>query len=182
MENNKKRNWIPGKYYHVMARSIRKEKLFKNASDYQYFFNLLVKTSEKHSFNLCSFCLMTNHYHLQISSNESISKIIEHINKLYARYFNTKYKFRGPLFAGPFKAIPIHDKRNILIVSRYIHYNPVTANIVDKVEKYQWSSYNYFLPTTTSSPPAFIDFTPILENFQGTEYKQKKSYIEWCSY
>lgn len=37
----KKRIWYPGAIYHIMSRGNRKQELFRNKIDYQYYLNVL---------------------------------------------------------------------------------------------------------------------------------------------
>ena len=93
------REWSPDQYYHVSSRGNRKEPLFLSGEDYSVFLHLLSKIHEKYPIELTSYCLMTNHYHLQIRSPEvSLSKVMALLNKRYAHYFNKKYDKTGHLF------------------------------------------------------------------------------------
>ncbi|MDQ0257201.1 REP element-mobilizing transposase RayT [Evansella vedderi] len=181
---SKKRIWTPGQQYHILNRGIRKESLFYEPQDCQFFLNLVERTHSKYPFQLTSFCLMNNHYHLQISSNGTeISKIIMYdINKLYARYFNNKYNYRGPVFEGRFTSKPVKDKRGILHLSKYIHFNPVEAKIVKNPEIYLWSSMMYYQPNVQTNIPPYMDLSPVINQFKGSNNQNKVKYIEWCSY
>ncbi len=72
-----KRIWLPDYFYHVVCRGNRRDPLFYDEHDFREFFYILAKIYEKFPFQLVSYCLMTNHFHLQIRSKEhSISKIM----------------------------------------------------------------------------------------------------------
>ena len=59
-----------------------------------------------HPFILHTYCLMDNHVHLLIETlNVDISKIMYHLNKDYAVYFNHKYSFVGHLCQGRFRTV-----------------------------------------------------------------------------
>ncbi|UCZ53035.1 transposase [Bacillus shivajii] len=182
------RNWKDHLFYHVYSRGNRKETLFRDVDDYIFFQELLSKTQVKYPFELIAYCLMNNHYHLEIRSfKHSLSKIMEHINKLYARYFNRKYNLTGHVFERRFQAKPIYQKRGLLIVSRYIHYNPVEANLCETPKDYRWSSFSHYYPELRSTlidekQHPIINTTPILSQFPGDEGEQKQTYIEWCKY
>ena len=59
----------------------------------------------------------------------------------YAHYVNTKYKRVGPLFEGRFKNRLIETDEQLVHVSRYIHLNPLIANLISRLNDYKWSSY-----------------------------------------
>ncbi|WP_235849036.1 MULTISPECIES: transposase [Bacillaceae] len=176
----KRRVWIPLNYHHVSNRGNRREAIFQSAADYIYFLNLIENAHEKFSIKLCSYCLMTNHYHLQLLSTDTpISKVMFYINKKYANYYNRKYKYTGHLFEKPFFSRPVYDDYDILALSRYIHLNPVKATMVHLPEEYRWSSYSYFLSSEAAQPPSFFTFDPILSQFSGNTQDKKKKYLKW---
>jgi len=49
------------------------------------------------------------------------------------------------LFQGRYSGEIIEKDSYLLEVSRYIHLNPVRANMVEKHEEYEWSSYSMFI-------------------------------------
>ena len=88
----KKRDWYPGATYHVMCRGIRRMAIFREEEDYEMFLLMVKKTMECLPFTLHSYCMMTNHIHLQITTMDSeIWKIMKRLLSSYARNFNNKY-------------------------------------------------------------------------------------------
>lgn len=67
------------------------------------------------------------------------------INMNYAIYFNKKYNYIGHLFQDRFFSELIENSSQILTTSRYIHLNPVMANMVKLPEDYMYSSYRAFI-------------------------------------
>jgi hypothetical protein len=49
------------------------------------------------------------------------------------------------LFQGRYKALLVDIDEYAQELSRYIHFNPVSADMVEKPEQFKWSSYKYFL-------------------------------------
>jgi len=73
---------------------------------------------------------MDNHYHLLVHTpRATLSRAMRHINGVYPQRFNRQEKSDGPLFRGRYKAIIIQADSYLLQVSRYIHLNPVDANM-----------------------------------------------------
>ncbi|RCW77329.1 transposase [Saliterribacillus persicus] len=142
----KPRIWLPDCFYHIVSRGNRREPLFNDQGDYHTFLYIIKQVYEKFPFEIASFCLLSNHYHLQIRSRDvSISKIIGLINKRYADYYNHKNEISGHLFEKRFYDQIITSRLSMLKVSRYIHLNPIEAGIVERMEDYPFSSYRYFL-------------------------------------
>jgi hypothetical protein len=63
------------------------------------------------------------------------------LNGTYAGWFNRQYDRWGHLFGGRFKAFIIEKETYFAEVLRYVVLNPVRAKMVDRPEKYRWSSY-----------------------------------------
>ena len=175
-----RRTWHPEYFYHVVCRGNRRDPLFRSATDYEAFFQILHRTYEQYPFELATYCLMTNHFHLQLRTTEApLSKIMALINKRYASYYNTRYKLTGHVFEKRFYDKVIEDRKGMIDISRYIHLNPVEAKIVKKPERYTWSSYRLFynIDTDTSQHP-FININGILDLFAGTEKQKRAMYCE----
>lgn len=130
---------------HIMNRGANHQKIFLDKNDYLYFLELLKITKAKYKFELHSYCLMPNHYHLLMETlDEDVSKIMKQIDAIYTRYFNVKYHRDGALFRGRFKSCEVVKEDYFLQTSRYISLNPVKAGIVSRPEEYMWSSFRTF--------------------------------------
>lgn len=143
----KKRVWFPGAKYHITSRGLRKSPLFYDDYDRNKYLDLLKEAIEQYPFHLQAYCLMTNHIHLQIESIETTpSQILKLLHTKYAKYFNKRYDFSGHVFESRYGSELITAIDYELEVNRYIHLNPVKANLVKNPEDYRWSSYRtYFL-------------------------------------
>ncbi|WP_263280493.1 transposase [Clostridium botulinum] len=132
---------------------------------------------EKYDSRLYFYCLMTNHVHLTIQTGEiKISEIMKIINELYTKYFNNKYNLVGHLFQGRYNWKFIANDKCLLEVSRYVHLNPVTANIVKKPEEYHWSSYPMIIGEKKEK---LIDSNKILSYFnENNKRKSYKNFVE----
>lgn len=171
-----KRIWLPNYFYHIGNRGNRQDPLFQNYDDFLAFFHILQRLNEKTPFEIASYCLMTNHYHLLLRSQEvPISKLMAFINKRYANYFNTKYDLTGHVFEKRFFDNIIVDGVGMLDVSRYIHLNPVVAGIVKEPESYPWSSY-FLYKDTIPEPPCYMNIESVLDFCEGSIEQKRESY------
>jgi hypothetical protein len=119
---------------------------------------------------------MTNHVHLQIETGDiNISEIMKRINMLYAIYFNKKYRFVGHLFQDRYRSELIEKTPYLLEISRYIHLNPVRANIVPKPEMYEWSSYRVY---TGDQRDRLTDTEKILGCFSPPQVQRYRQFVE----
>ena len=77
--------------------------------------------------------------------NEPIELIIKRVGGSYAYWYNWKYYRKGHLFQDRYRSEPVENDSYFLTVLRYIHQNPVKANIVKNVNEYEYSSYNDYI-------------------------------------
>lgn len=139
----KNRKWFQGAIYHIMARGNYRQNIFKDDEDFKVFLLLMQDAKTKYGFKLHAYCLMTNHYHLLLETEQTeIWKIMKRINQIYAAYYNEKYRLTGHLFQGRYKSCLVENDSYFLQTSRYIHLNPVKAKMVPRAEAYPWSSYS----------------------------------------
>lgn len=96
---------------------------------------------------IVSYCFMPTHFHfILISKTENgITDAMHDTLSSYSHYFNVKHKRRGPLWVGPFKNVHVESDEQLWHLTRYIHLNPVTSNLVEKAEDWQHSSYKEYI-------------------------------------
>lgn len=141
-----------------------------------FYLTILREVKEKLPYILHSYCLMTNHVHLQIETGDiSISHVMKRINMLYAIYFNKKYNFVGHLYQERYRAELIETTPYNLEISRYIHLNPVRANIEVHPSLYQWSSYKTYMG---ESQDQLISTEKILGCFSKPRVQHYREYVE----
>ena len=129
-------------FYHITARGMRKENIFYSDKDKYIFLDKMNETFEKYSFVCHSYCLMDNHYHLFIKTPfANISQGMHYLNTSYANWFKAKYKLVGSLLQGRYRSILVDKDNYALILSAYIHLNPLRAGMVDRLEDYPFSSF-----------------------------------------
>jgi REP element-mobilizing transposase RayT len=135
-----------GAIYHVTARGNERGKIFFSKTDYERFKEYIAAAKLKFSLILHAYVLMANHYHLIIETPEkNLSKIMHYLNSSYTTYVNVKRKRSGHLFQGRYKAILVDKDNYLLELSRYLHLNPVRANMAQKPEEYFYSSYRSYV-------------------------------------
>ncbi len=159
--------------YHVFTRGNNKQTIFKDDIDRQKFLGFIMEVQRKFPFDLYAYCLMANHYHLQLNvRSSSLRKIMHHLNNAYARYFNFRHDQVGHLFQNRYHSIPVLSDRYVLVLNRYIHLNPVHAGIVSRPEEFAWSSYRVYTGVKKTS---FVLTDPVLEYFgRSAEIQREK--------
>ncbi|MDO8611050.1 MAG: transposase [bacterium] len=158
-----------GGIYHICNKSIANFGIFQNEFDAQrfretidYYNNIRVWTSfsnvlKKGTYEysniiypknvgiikILSYCIMPDHYHLLIKvlTDAKISKYLNDIGNSYSRFFNVKHHRKGPLWQSSYRIKRIETNEQLLHVSRYIHLNPTTSQLVENPEEWKFSSY-----------------------------------------
>ena len=164
---------VSGEYYHIYNRSIAGFKIYNSARDITRFIDAMIyfrspKTnlnfsrfldlSEKNRQNIITgqddliveiiaYCIMKTHFHIILRQNTDcgISKYLGDIQNSYSRYFNTKYKRRGPLWESKFKNVRVESDEQLFHLTRYIHLNPTSSGLVENPESWRWSSYHEYI-------------------------------------
>jgi len=201
-----------GEIYHIFNKSISNYGIFKDLNNSQRFLNvveyynnrLITKSysqfviRKKFDYQniiypkdftytkILSYCIMPDHYHflLKILTDNTLSRLINTIEDSYTRYFNIKFKRKGPLWQNSFKSVEIRSNEQLLHVSRYIHLNPTTNNLVDKPENWIFSSYKDYIfdknILNTFMKEISIDDVSVYKQFveNNIEYQRELKHIK----
>jgi REP element-mobilizing transposase RayT len=148
----------PGAIYHVMNRGDHRESIFCDDNDRHLFLSTLEEACEKTSWQVHSFCLMSNHFHLVIETpNANLVAGMKWLLGVYTARFNRRRKLFGHLFSGRYKALIVDGSGNgyLKSVCDYVHLNPVRAGLLtpqQPLESYFWSSYPLYLADFAPRP------------------------------
>ncbi|EOR20126.1 hypothetical protein SDC9_71254 [bioreactor metagenome] len=163
----RKREWYKGATYHVTVRGNRRNDIFRDKEDFEYYLNIIEEALLyyiNYNYKVICYCLMDNHVHLMIKTDiEVLGKLMGRISAAYTRYFNKKYNYIGHLFQDRYYSELIENDIQMLETSRYIHLNPVRAKMVKNPAEYIWSSYNMFIGNKKEK---IIDSSFILNYFK----------------
>jgi putative transposase len=172
---------FPGAFYHVTARGNERKAVFKSIRDRQKFLEYLETATQRYQAVIHAYCLMDNHYHLLLETpSGNLSQIMRHINGAYTTYFNVKRARAGHLFQGRYKAILVQKDEYAKELSRYIHLNPVRAKLAETPDKYEWSSYNFYIGAKRAPNWLHRDF--ILSCFGDTAPVAQQGYKAFVSF
>ncbi len=165
----------PGVFYHITTRGIGMQNIYFNDCDKKFFLEKLKDLHEKWGIKFHGYCLMANHYHLELeTSGGNLSRPLQWLNHVYAGYVNKEYRRVGLLFQGRFKSILVEKEEHLHVLTRYIHMYPVRAGIVGRPEEYRWSSYRDYLGMRKC--PKWLEVKQTLEMFGRSEKEQRKEY------
>lgn len=166
-----------GALYHIINRGNNRQTIFFNRSDYKEFLNCLKLVQQRCPFILYGYVLMLNHFHLIIETiNDPISRIMRVLLTRYAKFYNFKHKRIGHVFQGRYRAILCQKDRYLLELVRYIHLNPLRANLVKDISEWEWSSHPTYLGGKNEIQ---LNIPEVLSYFGNDANLSQRKYLEF---
>ena len=134
-------------FFHVIVQGINKEYIFSKEEYIEKYLELINKYKENYNIQILAYCIMNNHAHLLIYSEDSkeMGRFMHKVNCIYAQYYNKIENRVGVLFRNRYVSEPIYQEGYLINCINYIHMNPVKANIVSNCSEYKYSSFNEYI-------------------------------------
>lgn len=128
--------------YHVSARCINREWFTLPMDElWEIFQEQLFFLHHAFSFEVHSFVLMNNHYHMLVRTPEcNLSLGMQWFMKESSRYINKMSGRTNQIWGGRYFRSIITSPHYYLNAYKYVYYNPVEANLTDNVADYKYSS------------------------------------------
>jgi putative transposase len=168
----------PGAVYHVTSRGNAQGIIFNHDQDRLSFLDVLAGVVKRYRWLCHAYCLMGNHYHLLIETQEAnLSLGMRQLNGVYTQRYNRRHKKSGHVFQGRFKAIVLDKDSYLLELCRYVVLNPVRAKMVKNVEEWQWSSYR--ASVAMIQPPDYLTTDWILGLFSSKRGIARRKYASF---
>src|SRR3989344_2562124 len=174
MPTIRKNSLVSGQTYHIYTRSIAGFEIFRSREDFErlvvgmnYYncsssrqrFSTYLELSaeakqrvdeslgESELVQLIAYCVMPTHIHLIVKQLEDngISRFMNNTLNSFTRYFNLSHQRRGPLWESRFKNDLVDNDEQLLHLTRYVHLNPTSAELVTSPEDWEFSSYRLYI-------------------------------------
>lgn len=166
-------------YYHIVTRGNQRQRVFREATDYAAYLQLLGVALASHGVALAHFCLMPNHTHLLLQAPEAdaVSRALHQLQRRYWFYHRRSSGLTGHLWQGRFHSFPIADEAYLLTAARYIERNPLEARLILQLREYPWSSYPHY----ALGAPAPVPLTPppTYDALADTALSRQQAYRRW---
>jgi putative transposase len=167
-----------GAFHHITTRGVASQDIFFDDEDREVFLQQLATSYQRWGVVYHGYCLMTNHYHLEVQTPEGhLSRCLQWVNHTYAAHINRRYHRAGHLFQGRFKSVLVEAEAHLHELTRYIHLNPVRAGMVVAPAQYAWSSYRDYLGWR--QPPGWLELHTTLSQFGCELGEQRQRYREF---
>ncbi|UYL07782.1 transposase [Bdellovibrio sp. SKB1291214] len=130
--------------YHVTNRSNNRENFYlENPFLWPIFLECLHELKKQFHCEIHSFVLMSNHYHLILSTpRKNLGEAMKYLHREVARKANKDTQRINHFFGGRYKWSVINREDYYWNCIKYVFRNPVRAGICEKVEGYLFSSLN----------------------------------------
>lgn len=137
---------VPGAIYHVTLRGNHRQNIFFTARDREILGDLIAEVIARFEARLHAYCFMTNHVHALIQvADVPLGKLMLCIAGRYARTVQATLRTTGHLFEKRYYPVLVDADAYLLELVRYIHLNPVRAQMAAAPEDYPWSSHRVYL-------------------------------------
>ena len=121
---------------------------------------------------------MKNHVHMALQvKDKPLSKLMQNISQRYTYWVNKRHDRAGHLFQGRYKAILVDKDAYLKELIRYIHLNPVRANIVTDPTDYLSSSHAAYAGHVR--PPSWLTIDWGLSQFGKTASDARAAYLHF---
>jgi REP element-mobilizing transposase RayT len=132
-----------------MARGDRREDIVWGDDDREAFVALLGELVERTGWEVFSWVLMGNHYHLVFETPEpNLVSGMKWLQNTWTKRFNARHRLWGHVFGGRYKSVLVEENDHLACLVDYVHLNPVRAGLILRdmeLQDYPWSSLGDYL-------------------------------------
>ncbi len=170
----------PGALHHIIVRGIERTRIFRNDIDRNDFLSRLGKLLSETNSRCLAWALLSNHFHLLIKTGRvPVATLMRRLLTGYAVSFNRRHRRIGHLFHNRYKSILCQEDAYLLELIRYIHLNPIRADIIENMEaldRYRYSGHSAVMDKVERP---WQDVKGILEHFGDRTGRARRRYREF---
>jgi len=171
-----------GALHHIMVRGIERRKIFKDNKDKDNFVQRLADIIKDTSTSCYAWSLLSNHVHLLFRTGDHpIATVMRRLLTGYAVTFNRRYNRHGQLFQNRYKSILCQEDPYFMELVRYIHLNPLRANIIkdySSLGRYKYCGHGVILGNKRND---WQDVDYVLGFFSKKRKISQRQYKEYVS-
>jgi putative transposase len=160
-----------------MVRGIGRASIFRDDADRADFVARLAALAEAGALTVYAWALLPNHAHLLVRTGaRPLPRSMRALLTGYAGTFNRRHKRVGHLFQNRYKSILVEEKPYLLELVRYLHLNPLRAQVVPglrTLDRYPWTGHSALLGRI---PRPWQDTTTILAQFGRAAARARRAY------
>jgi putative transposase len=187
-----------GAVYHVMSRGNDRKRIYFDREAHLLFLDTLDEACGKTGWRIHAYVLMPNHYHLLLGTPQAnLVAGMQWLQGTFTSRVNARYKRRGHLFQGRYKALLIDgedgDGNYFRTVGDYIHLNPARGGLLRKKKsetatgrkdreplwRYPWSSYPLYRQWKNKRPSWLVAESVLGEHRLKDNTRGRNAYSEY---
>lgn len=138
-----------GALHHIIVRGIEGSKIFYDDEDRDNLLERLGTVLTETGTPCFAWALMPNHLHLLLrTGHPPIATVMRRLLTGYAVSFNRRHRRNGHLFQNRYKSILCQEDLYFLELVRYIHLNPLRAELVkglSDLDKYPYGGHSVLM-------------------------------------
>ncbi|MDT8367187.1 MAG: transposase [bacterium] len=131
--------------YHLVCRTNNRTFRFNQRQATRIVFKALTQGSEKYEVLVHHVILVSNHYHIiATATKENLHRFMQYINSRIAIRYNKHVGRSGHLWGDRYGSCIIDTDEYYLACVRYIYRNPLRAGMVEDLEEFTDSSFQFY--------------------------------------
>jgi putative transposase len=170
----------PGTLHHVIVRGIERKEIISDDRDRLDFVSRMGTIATETSTVIYAWALMTNHAHILMrSGSQGLTKFMRRFLSGYAAGYNQRHHRHGHLFQNRYKSIVCEEDSYFMELVRYIHLNPLRANLVEslaQLDRYRWCGHSVLMGRSRNE---WQDRDHVLNCFGTKEGEARSAYREF---
>ena len=163
----------------MTSRGNRRQPIFTREGDQDVFLLFLKDVDERHTWSCFAYCLMPNHFHLVVQTEDDISRGMHRLNSRYAQWFNDTHQVDGHLFQDRFYSAIVDVEEHLVELLRYTALNPVRAGLCVAAEDWRWSSHAALVGSKATA--RFLAVDSALELFARRRADARRAYAAFVA-
>ncbi len=171
----------PGIVHHVIQRGVERRTTFVDDADRHDYLRRLDAILPEERVRCLAWVLMSNHVHLVLQTGDRpLARAMHRIGTGYSLYFNRRHERVGHLVQNRFRSRPARDDADAMGLIRYVHRNPLRAELVDSLDqlaRYPWCGYGALLGV--QPVPQFHDANAARAFFGDTLDEARERLQDW---
>ena len=157
-----------GMAFHVLNRGVGRRTLFGKREDFLAFERVMQEALRVRPMRVCAYCILSTHWHFLLwPENDGDLRDLPafmqqltntHVKRWKQHRHETGY---GHLYQGRYKSFPVQAADYFYQVVRYVERNALRANLVERAERWPWSSLGCLARADEDSPAAVLSAWPL---------------------
>jgi putative transposase len=133
-----------GQVYHVLNRSVGKQRLFGNEADFEAFERVMIEAHQRLAMRILSYAFLSNSWHFVVwpRKDGQLADFFRWLAHTHAmrRKCSHRTAVHGRLYEGRYKSFLVQRDENLLTILRYVERTPLAAGLVERAQLWRFSS------------------------------------------